>query len=161
MEIIASYHALHRWRERFAAHMSENIEDIRKRLDPLIAAQGPPREGITYYSDNELVFVIEKNNKLTTIVTITKKDKSNIPEPQLAIEIPAFSDLRDRKDWLKKELIQTKKLIHMKAYRQRLQIIEEKLAEVNKAIKEKNKQEIQLGQQPGRTNYRIHSHDST
>lgn len=150
--IVATNHALERWRERVAIYGDETIVHMREKLNQAIEAQGEIPKGISTYKVGSVVFVLDKGERLTQIVTVIdetnkvclkEEDKtereSRVPkepkepkEPKKVyeptIQLPEFLDKSHAQLWLHKELeIATEKFGVAKA---NLRLIEKAIHEV-------------------------------
>lgn len=125
--IVASNHALERWRERVAIYGDETIVHMREKLNEAIGAQGEIPKGISTYKVGSVVFVLDRCDSRTQIVTVIDEGtkvplkendlterENRVPkelcskEPrrvyQPTIELPEFVNKTDAEYWLHKEL---------------------------------------------------------
>ena len=119
MNIVASHHAVQRWRERAAKYGDENITNIKEYLEQAIALQGCPPKGISIYKYNDIEFILHTNDSRTQVVTVIKEDKQErepIVEKKktqqqnkcriqlIEPEIPELSSLTEVREWAKSEI---------------------------------------------------------
>ncbi len=126
MNIVATNHALDRWRERVAIYGDETIVDMKAKLAEAIALQGEIPQGISTYKIGSVVFILDAHNSLCQIVTvidesvkipIKQEDKSSskekatsapkkIYQPSLRIpyELFASASKTEIKKWLQSKL---------------------------------------------------------
>ena len=70
MNIVATNHALDRWRERVAIYGDETIINMRARLNEAISLQGEIPQGVSTYKIGSVVFILDAHNSLCQIVTV-------------------------------------------------------------------------------------------
>lgn len=94
MNIVATNHALDRWRERVAIYGDETIVDMRAKLAEAIALQGEIPQGISTYKVGSVVFILDTHNSLCQIVTVIDESE----------KIPIKQEWLDEKEKGKEEL---------------------------------------------------------
>lgn len=104
--IVASTHALSRWRERVSIYGDETIVDMRRKLD----LQLTPPAGLCFWSVGDVTFLLDTKPDRIEIVTVIDETpkalvkQERVQDEEFVLVLPDFEDISELRCWLKTQL---------------------------------------------------------